>query len=277
MRTILLASSGCYEADLRELGEGTRSSIVLAAPMDRPALPHAVAHAHSLMGQVEAVIEPLCRGLPPRLAQDLSRLGRIHRYEAGRIVLDDLAGNNCIGIVVSGILKMHVSRPDGRQQIVGLLLPSDIFGRLFARISPVAVEAATDVALCCFDRTAFEALLTAFPALEHRMLLSLSHELDAAQNWILLLSRQTVTEKVASFLLMLGSRSGIGSRGSLVNGQVIEVAITRRDMAACLGTTVESISRLVQQMARDGILRVLDAHHFEILSSQRLQRLSDRA
>lgn len=231
-------------------------------------------HPHAVKIQVETVLEPLCMGLSPTLAQDLSRLARIQTYKAGTTILDELVGNNLIGIIVSGILKMQITRSDGRQQIVGLLMHSDIFGRLFERISRVEVEAATDVTLCCFDRNAFEALLRTFPELEHRMLLWLSHELDAAQNWMLLLSRQAVIERVASFLLMLGAKAHIGPDNNVVNGQVVEVAITRRDMAACLGTTVESISRSVQQMARDHILRVLDAHHFEILDHQRLQRIS---
>ena len=231
-------------------------------------------HPHASRLQVDAVLEPLCAGLAPTLAQDLSRLARIQTYAAGTTILDELVGNNLIGIIVSGILKMQITRSDGRQQIVGLLTPSDIFGGLFARISRVEVEAATDVTLCCFDRNAFEVMLKTFPELEHRMLLWLTHELDAARNWMLLISRQAVIERVATFLLMLAAKARIGPDNEVVDGQIIEVAITRRDMAACLGTTVESISRSVQQMARDQILKVLDAHHFEILDYQRLLRIS---
>ncbi|WP_328600457.1 cyclic nucleotide-binding domain-containing protein [Mesorhizobium xinjiangense] len=54
---------------------------------------------------------------------------------------------------------------DGRQLIVGILMPSDMFGRVFSSTSNVSIEAATDVTLCCYSRAGFESLLLQFPAL----------------------------------------------------------------------------------------------------------------
>ncbi len=60
------------------------------------------------------------------------------------------------------------------------MLPSDMFGRVFAQTSHVAIEAATDATVCCYNRASFEHLFTRFPELEHRMLAAISRELDAA-------------------------------------------------------------------------------------------------
>lgn len=219
-----------------------------------------------------------CRGVDPAIKKELERLSRIRRYTAGEIVVGEDEEIPFVGNVVSGVLRMQKTMLDGRQQIVGLLLPSDMFGRVFSSVSHVSIEAATQVTLCCYGRGAFEALLARFPALEHRMLLSILDELDAAQDWMMLLGCQSVMERIATFLLILRRRSP-GMSVSAPNtrpSHEIAVPINRRDMAAYLGTTVESISRTVQEMARQGVVRIVDACHFEILDERRLMWLSGR-
>src|SRR5688572_20347962 len=84
-----------------------------------------------------------CRGIDPAIKQELARLARIRRYTAGEIVVGEEEEIPFLGNVVSGVLRMQKTILDGRQQIVGLLLPSDMFGRVFSHISHVSIEAAT--------------------------------------------------------------------------------------------------------------------------------------
>lgn len=214
----------------------------------------------------------ICADLSAGAKQELSRLARIRTYSAGETVLAESEEIRFVGNVVSGVLRMQKTLHDGRQQIVGLLLPSDVLGRVFSQTSHVAIEAATDVTLCSYNRASFQALFARFPELEHRMLMAISHELDAAQDWMLLLATQTVTERIATFLLILRKKSAASARAC--GPSFVEVPISRRDMAAYLGTTVESISRSIQQMARSGVIRILDPQHFEIADPQRLVFLS---
>ncbi|EHK53263.1 Crp/Fnr family transcriptional regulator [Allomesorhizobium alhagi] len=220
----------------------------------------------------------VCRGIDSAIKQELERLARVRRYAAGETVFGEEEEIPFVGNVVSGVLRMQKTIPDGRQQIVGLLVPSDMFGRVFSHRSQVSIEAATPVTLCCYSRRAFEALLGRFPALEHRMLLSILDELDAAQDWMMLLGCQTVMERVATFLLIVRGRSpGLSAPApNRPTSYEIEVPINRRDMAAYLGTTAESISRSIQEMARQGVLRIADACHFEILNERQLIWLSGR-
>lgn len=183
-----------------------------------------------------------------------------------------------VGTVVSGVLRLQKTLQDGRQQIVGLLLPGDMFGRVFFETSNVSIEAASGAMLCCYNRTDFEALLVRFPELEHRMLLSVLDTLDVAQEWMLLLGCQSVMERVTTFLLIIRRRAS-GPWRTRPNGEAgasVSVPISRRDMAAYLSTTVESISRTVQDLARQEVIRIIDPHCFEILDESRLLRLSGR-
>lgn len=214
-----------------------------------------------------------CRGVAPEIKRQLERLSRIKRYRAGEVIVGEREDIPFVGYVVGGVLRMQKTMLDGRQQIVGLLLPTDMFGRVFAPVSNVSVEAATPATLCCFNRLSFEGLLARFPDLEHSVLISTQNELRAAQDWITLLGCQSVKERLAAFLVIIQCRS----RKSSPSADEIAVPINRRDMAAYLGTTVESISRSIQEMAREGVLRIVDTQHFKILDERRLLWLSGQS
>ncbi|MDN2568297.1 Crp/Fnr family transcriptional regulator [Aquibium sp. A9E412] len=220
----------------------------------------------------------LCGAADPQLQAEFERLSHIRTFRAGETVVGETEEAGFVGNVVSGVLRAQKTMADGRQQIVGLLMPSDMFGRVFARTSQVGIEAATDATLCCIDRHAYEALLARHPELEHRMLLAVLDELDAARDWMLLLGCQSVPERIASFLLILCRRMrNRGCRHGSADGRfILGVPISRRDMAAYLGTTVETISRIVHEMARRRILRIIHPQTFEVLDHARLVDMAGR-
>ncbi|CAN7577836.1 Crp/Fnr family transcriptional regulator [Mesorhizobium amorphae] len=217
----------------------------------------------------------LCSKVNVDLQKELARLSHHRTYRIGETVLAEMEATSFVGIVVSGVLRMQKSLEDGRQQLVGLLFRSDFFGRVFGGLSDYAIEAASDVTLCCYERGAFERLTGRFPELEHQLMLSTLDELDAARNWMLLLGCQTTPERIASFFLMLCRRGGADewTPGAKLS---IHVPIGRRDMASYLGTTGETISRVIHEMSRKGIIKIRNAQDFEVLNKRQLVRMSGR-
>lgn len=218
----------------------------------------------------------MCSGLDLPIRMELERLARIRRFHAGETVLGEQETVTSVGNVVAGILRMQKTLLDGRQQIVGLLLPHDMFGRVFTSVSHVAIEAATDATLCCYNRVNFEELIKRHSELEHRVLRSVAHELDAAQDWMLLLATQTVTERVATFLLLLWRRARQQENMRKKSPQIVEVPISRKDVASYLGTTVESVSRSIQSMVRGNAISIVDTTHIQIENLGLLLELSGR-
>ncbi|UDL90750.1 Crp/Fnr family transcriptional regulator [Mesorhizobium sp. PAMC28654] len=217
----------------------------------------------------------LCGRVSADLQKELARISHPRTYRIGETVLAEMEATSFVGIVASGVLRMQKTLEDGRQQLVGLLFRSDFFGRVFAGLSDYAIEAASDVTLCCYERRAFERLTERFPQLEHQLMLSTLDELDAARNWMLLLGCQTIPERIANFLLMLCRRSGADEWTAGANLS-IHVPIGRRDMASYLGTTGETISRVIHEMSRKGIIKIRNAQDFDILNKRQLVRMSGR-
>jgi CRP/FNR family transcriptional regulator len=213
-----------------------------------------------------------CAGLTDEEREKLNAIAHLRRFPKGATVVAEGDEASIVGNVIEGVLKMQKTQPDGRQQIVGLLVPTDIFGRVFTGTSEFAIEAASDVTLCCFDKRRFEALVLENPRLEHQVMLSILDELDAARDWITLLGAQTVAQKLAGFLLMLCRRWPAIGCGLAPDRQHLEinVPISRADMAQYLGTTVETISRTVQALARSGLIQVVKPTQFIIMDLEGL-------
>jgi CRP/FNR family transcriptional regulator, anaerobic regulatory protein len=136
----------------------------------------------------------LCRVLPPKQLAELNPLSYRRRYTAGQLI--DPA-EDWFGTVLSGVIKLMKSLPDGRQQIVALLFPSDFLGRPFGTASRYAAETATAVELCCFGRQSFEKLMHDQVGLKQLFLERTLDELDVARDWMFLLGRSSAQEKVS--------------------------------------------------------------------------------
>lgn len=217
-----------------------------------------------------------CSRLPQDCRRKLAALARVWSYPRGTRILEQEGRSDLVGNVIDGVLKMLRSQPDGGEQIVGLLMPTDFFGRLYSEEVDFTVEAATDATLCTYDRRRFEALMAEYPALEHEVMLSVLTELDAAREWIGLLGRRTVFEKFACFLLILCRRWPFLGCGLAADRRRLEIVvpIRRADLALYLGTTAETISRTAQAMVRSGVLRVITPSRFEVLDLDALVDLA---
>ncbi|WP_254367966.1 transcriptional regulator FnrL [Paracoccus sp. Z118] len=188
----------------------------------------------------------------------LEPLKYYRRYQAGQVIA--WAGDRMefVGTVVDGVAAMTQTMEDGRTQMVGLLLPSDFLGRPRRQTAAYTVTAVTDLLLCCYRRRTFEDLLLSTPALSSRLLEITMDELDAAREWMLLLGRKTAREKIASLLAILARRGG--ARGP--DGQArIVLPLSREAMADYLGLTLETVSRQMSALRRDGIIVLEGARH----------------
>ena len=189
---------------------------------------------------------------------ELSRLEEIKYYrtfEAGQAIL--WAGDRMefVASVVSGVAALTQTMEDGRRQMVGLLLPSDFAGRPGREIAKFDVTAVTNTTLCCFRRKPFEHLLETTPHVAQRLLEMALDELDAAREWMLLLGRKTAREKIASLLTIIARRASIN--GDTTAGLVeIDLPLTREAMSDYLGLTLETVSRQMSALKKDGVIQL---------------------
>lgn len=207
----------------------------------------------------------VCRSIEPAALEELERIITRIELPAGRVLFDEGDPAEWLFTLVDGVVKLFKMLPDGRRQITGFLLAGDFLGLAFFNSYAYSAEAVTDSCLCRFPRDRFLELLERHPALEKELLGRASSELAAAQEQMLLLGRKSAKERVASFLLMLARRQQATGRTT------VALAMSRHDIADYLGLTIETVSRGIQAAAAEGLIRLIDRHHYVVVDDRRLR------
>lgn len=188
--------------------------------------------------------------------EELGRIKSYRRFEPDETIAWAGERLTLVGSVVEGVAMLSSTLADGRRQMVGLLLPSDFLGRPGREINPYDVVAVTPVTLCTFQRAEFERLLARTPQLERRLLEMTLDELDSAREWMLLLGRKTAREKIASLFVIMARRDAELHRVRVGDGLEFPLYITREAIADYLGLTIETVSRQISAMRKDGVIEL---------------------
>ncbi len=86
-----------------------------------------------------------------------------------------------------------------------------------------------------------------------------------AQTRLLLLGRMTAPERVASFLLELVERRDVR--------RILDVPMSRSDIADYLGLTIETVCRVLSAMKRNGAINIPNPHRIEISDRDALEAM----
>ncbi len=176
--------------------------------------------------------------------------------------------------VIEGVLKLSISTSDGREQIVGVVYPSDFIGRPFGDRSQYSVTALVDSKVCMFPRSAFDRFAHEHPELERRLLNRTLDELDRARRWMLLLGRKSAAERVASFLIEMSQRLAETGPDPQIPLDNFDLPLDRQQIADVLGLTIETVSRQLSAMRAAGVIELPGRRSLSIRDRARLVALA---
>ena len=201
--------------------------------------------------------------------EELDTIKYYRSYEAGQPIVWSGDAMDFVGSVVSGVATLTQTMEDGRTQMVGLLLPSDFVGRPGRSGAAYNVVATNNVMMCCFRKKPFEEMMARTPHIAHRLLEMTLDELDAAREWMLVLGRKTAREKIASLLSIIARRDASLVKGPLDRVE-FELPLTREAMADYLGLTLETVSRQISALKKDGVIQLEGKRHVTVPDMDRL-------
>jgi CRP/FNR family transcriptional regulator len=213
----------------------------------------------------------ICSALEaPELAA-LETIGRRRTLEAGEPLIWEGDESVLVANVIDGILKLSTGTEDGREQIVGVVYPSDFIGRPFGATTRHSVTALTDARVCVFARADFDRFAGEHPGLEHKLLQRTLAELDRTRSWMLLLARKSAEEKIATFLLDMAERLTEPGTPSLDR---FDLPFSRQQIGDVLGLTIETVSRQMTKLKRDGVIDLPTRRAVAILDRAELQAIA---
>jgi CRP/FNR family nitrogen fixation transcriptional regulator len=171
--------------------------------------------------------------------------------------------------VASGTVRTAKLLSDGRRQIDAFHLPGDIFGLESGQVHRFTAEAVEEAVVEGYRRCRLGGLLHDVPEFGDQLMSATLASLERAHDHMVLLGRKTAQEKVATFLLDMAGRLARGG-----NVERLELPMPRSDIADHLGLTIETVSRTLTQMVRDGLIRLAAGGRTIVLADKaRLQQL----
>lgn len=232
---------------------------------------HRSAASHEFPCQTCAVRDQtICAVLSDEELREVSRITTAVDVAKGGIVFFESDENTYLFNIVSGAVRLSKLLSDGRRQVTGFLFPGDFVGLSVADVYAYTAEALSDTSLCRFNRASLIKLLDRFPKLEHRLLELASNELVEAQAHLLMLGQKHVMEKISSTLIHLMRR--IGQRYD--DAIVIDLPMTRTDLAEYAGVTTESVSRCFTRLRKQSVIRLPTVWSVHVLREDELERLA---
>lgn len=216
----------------------------------------------------------ICSSLDLDGVTALGKIGRHHRLVPGQTLIWEGEDATVVANVIDGVLKLSTSLSDGREQIVGVVYPSDFIGRPFGARAQHNVTALTDAHVCTFSSKDFDRFAREHPELEHKLLDRTLSELDRTRRWLLLLGRMTASEKLANFLLDMSER--LGGADCRTQGPLdsFDIPFGRQQIADILGLTIETVSRRLNDFKAQKIIAVPGRRRIDIINRPALSDIA---
>jgi CRP/FNR family transcriptional regulator, nitrogen fixation regulation protein len=170
------------------------------------------------------------------------------KYQQGTEIFGEAEPAEYVYQIISGAVRAFELLADGRRQIAAFHLPGDIFGIETGDAHRFTAEAIIDTTVWIANRRSLFGEGVDI-SLTKDVLKLVTRNLHHAESHLMLLGRQTALERVAAFLTEMDER--------LQSPSIMILPMTRRDIADYLGLTIETVSRSLSVLEREGILSLL--------------------
>lgn len=195
----------------------------------------------------------LFQALPEAALTELSALSQPRAVEEGAFFFMQGDAARHMYVLVQGRVKLTQVSLDGQQVGMRMVVPPQMFAGIAIlnppKGYPVSAEAMEDCAGLAWDGNDLRRLADRYPALSFGIMEVMRGFIDEMQSRFRELSTERVERRVARALLRLTTQNGI----KLETGG-IEIMLSRQDLAEMSGTTLFSVSRILSEWERQGLI-----------------------
>lgn len=209
-------------------------------------------------------------------AQEMERVVEIaiSRFISKKsVIFSEGSEKEAVFFIQEGLVKTFKTDENGHEQIVSFLKTGDMFphtGFFNQNPYPATAEAIIDTHLVAIPVRLFELLMLNTPSIAVKMMRVMGDKIVELQEKLQSLSGQDVKHRVLSFLLKLAEQHGE------INGNriTINLPMTHQEIANSVGTTRETINRLLNQLCKENTLKT-DRNRIVIIDLEALKQQRD--
>lgn len=187
--------------------------------------------------------------------ESLARLSSRRRYPKDTVIFFENEEGDSFFTIVGGRVKVAILGDDGREVILSVLSPGDFFGEMALldneprSATAIAVE---ETELLCIQRSDFETVLQDNKTIAMALIKILSARLRHANHQISTLALLDVYGRVARVIVEIARDEGKRLR----DGRVAFRRPTHQEIANRIGTTRETVTRMLKDLERQNLISV---------------------
>jgi CRP-like cAMP-binding protein len=210
------------------------------------------------------------RILPAAERAEVAAATREQRVAAGRRIFTEGQPAESFWAVKEGLVHIIKSNPEGREIVLQVIPPGELFGAVVAvekRVYPASAVAAVDSVVWRLPASLARDLCQKYPSLRSAILDQVGVRLREAHERLRSLALERVEQRLARMLLTLAEKMGREKDGVTV------LDVTRHELADMIGTTVETTIRITSKWQQAGIVGSA-RHEVGLLDPASLRRIA---
>ena len=185
----------------------------------------------------------------------LARVATRRRYPKDTVVFFENEEGDFFFMILEGRIKVTILGDDGREIILSVLSAGDFFGEMALldneprSATAIAIE---ESELLSLHRTDFQNVISDNKAIMSALIKILTARLRRANHQISTLALLDVYGRVARVMLDMAKEEG----KRLKDGRIAFRRATHQEIANRIGTTRETVTRMLKDLERHGLIRV---------------------
>jgi CRP/FNR family transcriptional regulator len=195
----------------------------------------------------------LCKHSLPEWAGAIATNAEVIQFKKGQVLFREGDPASGFFFIHEGKVKVHKQWGDEKDLIIKIAAEGDVLGHrgIGPRQSYPVTATALDQGSACFITTAFfRTTLKVNSELSYQMMMLYAHELQAAEHNMRNMVHMDVKGRIAEALLKMKEIFGLDEAGH------INSSMTKQDIASYAGTTYETLFKVLNEWAQDGVLEV---------------------
>ncbi len=211
-------------------------------------------------------------GLSDGRLDEFCGLKLVNHYKKDQRIFYEGEPNMGLFILCSGKVKLSRTAPSGKRQIVDMMGPCGLLDEkdLFLRDQrTVTAEAIEDCLVCFIKKSDFIEFLKLNSPVAIKIIERLSEQLERAEEKIEALTVMEAKQRLADLLLRLGGRYG----KETPEGRLVEIPLTREEIAEIMGATQETVIRILSKFKKDEIVKEVGKRTL-LLNEDRLKAIA---
>ena len=212
---------------------------------------------------------PFFQGLSEKELEMVSDVMLERFFPKGDVLFFEGDPGEALFVIKSGRVKISKMSEDGREQILHILKAGDIFAEVILFDQgpyPATAEAVENTTCWLLRNAAMEKLLASHPQLAIKLLRIMSRRLRQAQILIRDLALHDAYSRLAGLILRLMRREGQATE----RGILLDLQLTRQEMASMIGTSRETVARILSRFQKEGII-LLNKQQIIVLDEEKLR------